>query len=242
MGRDASLLVRFDFEDSAPAGWQIRNTGNLRDGVSDATIIGCQWTEGRWPEKRALEFQSMSDRARLTVPGEYQSLTLSAWVCVKGLDRKINSLFMSDGFDPGTIHWLIRRDGVLGLTVIGAEPRNHQIVASPPVITLEKFGMWLHLAVVLDAGAQRVIHYLNGAPISEHALKIEPPFRVDDAELGNWNAKGFPESDPFMIRNFSGAIDEFSLFSRPLDAGEIRALYAQGKPQGDPASSALNEF
>jgi hypothetical protein len=230
---DASLLVHFDFGDVAPSAWQIRNIGNPRAGVSDATIVGCQWTEGRWPEKRALEFQSVNDRVRLSVPGEFQSLTLSAWVSVKGLDRKINSLFMSDGFEPGTVHWLIRRDGVLGLTVIGAEPRIHQIVTSPPVVTLEKFGMWLHLAVVLDAAAKQAVHYLNGVAVSADLLEITPPFRIGAAELGNWNANGFPEDDPFMIRNFSGAFDEFSLFSRALDAHEIRALYAQGKPQGD---------
>lgn len=229
--KDASLLLHFNFENVAPSGWQIPNIGN--PGVSDATIVGCQWTEGRWPGKRALEFQSVNDRVRLTVPGEFQSLTLSAWVSVKGLDRKINSLFMSDGFEPRTVHWLIRRDGVLGLTVIGASRADHQLVLSPAVITLEKFGMWVHLAVVVDAGAQRVVHYVNGARVSETVLKIAPPFRIDAAELGNWNAKGFPENDPFMIRNFSGAIDEFSLFGRALNAQEIRALYTQGKPQGD---------
>jgi hypothetical protein len=51
--------------------------------------------------------------------GDFQALTLSAWVCIKGLDRQFNSLFMGDGFEPGTIHWLIRNDGVLGLTVFG---------------------------------------------------------------------------------------------------------------------------
>jgi hypothetical protein len=140
---------------------------------------------------------------------------------------------MSDGFDSGTIHWLIRRDGVLGLTVIGTDPRDHQIVASSPVITLEKFGLWLHLAVVLDTASQRIVHYFNGVPVGETNLKIAAPFRIGAAELGNWNAKGFPENDPFMIRNFSGAIDEFLLFNRALPADEINALYAQGKPQGD---------
>ncbi len=230
---DPSLQVHFDFENVAPSGWQLHNVGDRGAGASDATIVGCQWAEGRWPEKRALEFHSVSDRVRLNVPGEFEALTFSAWICVKGLDRKINSLFMSDGFAPRTVHWLMRRDGVLGLTVIGPEPRHHQIVASPPVATLEKFGMWLHLAVVLDGHGKRVVHYLNGAQVSEHALKIAPPFRIGAAELGNWNAKGFPEDDPFMIRNFSGAMDEFCLFSRALEAGEVRALYSQGKPQPD---------
>jgi hypothetical protein len=197
--------------------------------ATDAAIVGCQRTQGRWPEKGALEFQSVSDRVRLTVPGEFQALTLTAWVCVKGLDRKINSLFMSDGFEPGTVHWVIRRDGVLGLTVIGTSPGDYQIVTSPPVISLDQFGTWMHLAVVLDA--KRVTHYVNGFPVSERALKIGPPYRVGAAELGNWNAKGFPEKDPFMIRNFSGGMDEFCLFSRALSEHEIRALYSQGRPQ-----------
>lgn len=231
--RDTSLLLHFDFENVSPSDWQIRNLGKPSLETSDATMVGCRWTEGRWPEKRALEFQSVSDRVRVNVPGEFQSVTLAAWVSVKGLDRKINSLFMSDGFDPGTIHWLIRRDGVLGLTVIGEKPQNHQIIASPAVITLEKFGTWLHLAVVLDAGAERVIHYLNGVPVSEKALHIAPPFRIGAAELGNWNAKGFPDNDPFMIRNFSGAIDEFCVFGRALETLEIRTLYSQGKPQAE---------
>ena len=179
----------------------------------------------------------MSDRVRLSVPGEFESLTLAAWVRVQGLDRQFNSLFMCDGFDAGTLHWLIRKDGVLGLTVIGPGAGNYQIVASPPVLTLDQFGMWLHLAVVLDGSAKRVSHYVNGQRVSEKALKIHPPFRIGTAELGNWNARGFPENDPSMIRNFSGAMDEFCLFSRALPAAEIRALYSSDTAAASGAAS-----
>jgi len=41
------------------------------------------------------------------------------------------------------------------------------------------------------------------------------------AELGNWNAKGFPRNDPFMIRNFGGAMDDLCLFGRALDQNEF---------------------
>jgi hypothetical protein len=228
---DPSLLVRFDLEGTNSLHWQLRNACKRRAAMTDATIVGCQWVEGRWPNKRALEFQSVNDRVRVSVPGRFESLTLTAWVRVQGLDRKLNSLFMSDGFVSGTVHWLIRRDGVLGLTVIGADSKNHQIVASPPVLTLDKFGMWLHLAVVLDGSTKRVVHYVNGQPVSEHALRVEGPFHIGDAELGNWNGKGFPNDDPFTIRNFSGAMDEFCLFSRALDRTDIRALFTEGKPE-----------
>ena len=228
--RDSSLWVHLDFEHGGAPAWRLPNSGSRRDEVPDATIVGCEWREGRWATKPALEFRGISDRLRLNVSGDLDSVTLAAWVRVQGLDRQINSLFMSDGFHPGTLHWVIRNDGVLGLTVIGAKG-NPQILASPPVITLDQFGLWTHLAVVLDARGREVVHYVNGQPVSHHPLRIAPPFRFGDAELGNWNAHGFPGNDPFLVRNFSGAMDEFCLFSRALTSDEISSLYADGRPQ-----------
>ena len=237
LDQDPSLLVHFDFEHATAADWQLRNASSRNQVMPDATIVGCQWIEGRWPGKPALVFQSVNDRVRLSVPGDYESLTLTAWVRVQGLDRQFNSLFMSEGFEAGTLHWLIRKDGVLGLTVVGQEPGKFQIVASPPVLSIDQFGMWLHLAAVLDGGTKRVVHYLNGQPVDEKPLKISPPFRIGAAELGNWNASGFGGKDPSLIRNFSGAMDEFCLFRRALDAQEMRALYSAGKPQPDPVAT-----
>jgi len=233
LDEDPSLLVHFDFEQADTSEWRLQNASGRKNAAPDATIVGCQWAEGRWSDKHALEFRSMNDRIRLDVPGEYESLTLAAWVRVQGLDRQINSLFMSDGFEAGTVHWSIRQDGVLALTAIGSEPGGYQICTSPPALTLNQFGLWVHLAVVIDGGAKHVAHYVNGVPVTEHALNVKPPFRVGVAEVGNWNAKGFPKNDPFMIRNFGGAMDEFCLFGRPLSAEEIRALYSAGKPQAD---------
>lgn len=235
---DPSLLLHFDFEQVDPADWLLPNTSRGQNSVSDATIVGCQWVEGRWPDKQALEFRGVSDRVRVTVPGEFDAITLAAWVRVQSLDRKVSSLFMCDGFKEGTVHWLIRNDGVLGLTAIGAGPGNFQILVSPPVLGLERFGTWQHLAVVIDGKTQRVVEYLNGTPVSDKSLKITPPFRIGAAELGNWNPSGFPGNDPSLIRNFSGAMDEFCLFSRALAPDEIHTLYSVGKPQPEPV--ALN--
>lgn len=230
LNQDPSLLVHLAFEDSGRTEWTLANTAVHGQSVREAVIVGCARTEGRWPEKPALEFQSVNDRVRLVVPGEFESLTLSAWVCVLGLDRQFNSLFMCDGFAPGTIHWLIRNDGVLGVTVFGDGDRDFQIIASPRVLMLDQLGMWLHLAVVLDGASGRVVHYLNGEPVSEHALRIGPPFRIGAAELGNWNAQRGPLPAPALIRNLSGAFDEFDLFGRALSATEIHERYAHGKP------------
>lgn len=240
LDEDPTLLVHFDFEPADLSDWRLANASRRKEAAPDGTIVGCQWTEGRWADKRALEFRGMSDRVRLEVAGDYSALTLTAWVRVQGLDRQINSLFMSDGFEAGTVHWSVRQDGVLALTAIGTEPREFQITTSPPALRLDQFGLWIHLAAVVDGDSKRVIHYLNGAPVSEHSLKIAPPFRIGVAELGNWNARGFPKNDPFMIRNFSGAMDDFCLFSRALSGDEIRGLYSVGKPQPESARQSRN--
>lgn len=230
LNQDPSLVVRLDFENLNGMDWTLRNAAEKNRSVPEATVVGCQRGEGRWREKQSIEFQSVNDRVRLAVPGEFEALTLSAWVRVQGLDRQFNSLFMCDGFEAGTIHWLIRNDGVLGLTVFGPETGKLQITASPPVLTLDQLGMWLHLAVVVDGQAGRVVHYVNGVPVSQHALKLGPPFRIGPAELGNWNARRGPNPAPNLIRNLSGALDEFALFSRALTDAEVRELYANGKP------------
>ncbi len=230
LNQDPSLVVHLDFENLTDLDWTLRNTAEMNRSVPEATIVGCQRGEGRWREKQALEFQSANDRVRLTVPGEFAALTLSAWVCVKGLDRQFNSLFMCDGFEPGTVHWLIRNDGALGLTVFGAGSGNFQILASPPVLALDQFGMWLHLAVVVDGNTGQVTHYVNGSPVARLALKLAPPFRLGPAELGNWHSQGDPHAAPSLIRNLSGSLDEFELFSRALSDVEIRELYLKGQP------------
>jgi hypothetical protein len=230
LNQDPSLVLRLDFENTGSSDWTLRNLAEVNRSVPEATLVGCQPGEGRWREKQALEFQSVNDRVRLAVPGEFASLTLSAWVRVSGLDRQFNSLFMCDGFEPGTIHWLIRNDGVLGLTVFGPKAGDLQITASPPVLALDKLGMWLHLAVVVDGQAGRVAHYFNGVPVSQHALKQSPPFRIGPAELGNWKVRSGPNPAPNLVRNLSGALDEFALFSRALTDEEIHELYAKGKP------------
>lgn len=230
LNEDPSLLVHFDLQELSSTDWTLGNTAINGDPGLEGVIVGCARVAGRWREKPALEFQSVNDRVRLAVPGEFDALTLSAWVCIFGLERQLNSLFMCDGFAPGTIHWLVRHDGVLGVSVFGDGPGRFQIMPSPPVVTPEHLGRWHHFAVVLDGRAGHVVQYLDGFPVSRHELEVEVPFQVGAAELGNWNAQSGPDTAPALIRNLSGAVDEFALFRRALSDAEIRRLYLEGKP------------
>jgi len=230
---DPALLIHLDFEDAGSSAWALPNRAT-RSAVLDASVVGCQESAGRWPDKQGLEFRSMSDRVRLSVPGEFQSLTLAAWVNIKGLDRPFNSLFMADGFEPGEIHWQIRNDGSLDLGIQAPRVRDCQILAGPSVIGLERFGQWLHLSVVVNSRAGEVVHFLNGSPISRHPLELEPPFRIGDGELGNWNTGRGQSKSSYFVRHFSGVMDEFVVLGRALNDSEIQNLYEMGNPHGGP--------
>jgi len=98
------------------------------------------------------------------------------------------------------------------------------------VLTLDKLGMWLHLAVVLDGKARQVVHYVNGAPVAREALKVAPPYRLSSTELGNWNAKSGPNLGRQADSQPERALDEFELFSRAFNDAEVHDLYVKGRP------------
>jgi hypothetical protein len=121
-----------DLQNLSAPDWTLRNSAanNHAPGL-EGVIVGCARTEGRWREKQALEFQSVNDRVRMGVPGEFASLTLSAWVCILGLDRQFNSLFMCDGFAPGNHSLADPPRRRLGVTVFGDRPGRFQIMPAP---------------------------------------------------------------------------------------------------------------
>ncbi|SKB06755.1 FecR family protein [Prosthecobacter debontii] len=218
---DPSLLIRFDFQDRSDTR-SLRNHAQQASNVPAGSIVGCDWTEGRWPGKRALEFRNVSDRVRLIVPGEYPALTLSAWIRVHGLDRAFNSLFMIEGYEDGAVHWQITREGKLRLGIAGRGGKPSRDHDTPPLFTPERFGQWVHLATVIDPTAQQVRHYMNGDLVASVPIAHLFPVRLGMAELGNWNDDG--RRDRVAIRHFSGAMDEFMLFSRVLSDKELGQL------------------
>jgi ferric-dicitrate binding protein FerR (iron transport regulator) len=218
---DVGLLARLDFQD--PSHTRMLSNHALKAAqVPAGSIVGCQWTEGRWPGKRALEFRNVSDRVRLSIPGDHSALTLSAWVRIHGLDRAYNSLFMVEGYKDGAVHWQITREGKLRLGLAGRDGIPAKDHDTPELFTPELFGQWLHLATCIDPAAKEVRHYLNGELVARVPRQVMFPVRMTLAELGNWNDG--KRGDAVAIRHFSGVMDEFMLFGRVLSAAEIQRL------------------
>lgn len=218
LNADPGLKLHFDFQDDETS----RSLRNHAASGEDGSIVGAAWTAGRWPEKHALEFRNVSDRVRLSVPGETKALTMAMWVRVNGLDRTFNSLFMSEGWGDRKVHWQITREGKIRLGVAGAQSKGHSDYDTSVFFTPERFGRWMHLAVVFDPDAKEVRHYANGALLVRLPLKDASPLKIGIAELGNWNDQR--KTGGVAIRHLSGAMDEFALWDRVLGDAEIAAL------------------
>lgn len=225
LNADPALRVRLDFQGS-PDSRSLPNTAVHGDDIAAGTIVGCNWTEGRWPGKTALQFHSVSDRVRLNLPGEYPQFTLAAWVQLHSLNARQSqsSLCMSQGLEVGGVHWQVLHDGSLCLGIVAqAHPHLTEDYISPIVFTPERFGQWVHLAAAFDMAAHEVRFYVNGELLSRHPIKRPTIPQPVMAELGNW----IPSSDyrgPHAVRNFVGCMDEFSLYSRALSDADVHQL------------------
>lgn len=222
---DPDLRLRLDFQDEKGAR-SLRNVATNGNGIAAGAIVGGNWTEGRWPGKRALQFRSVSDRVRLNLPGEYPQFTLASWVQLHGLSTRQSqsSLCMSQGIEAGGVHWQVLHDGSICLGIVAsAKPSITHDYISPVVFTPERFGQWTHLAAVFDREAREVRFYVNGERLSRHALKGAVVPKPALAELGNWMpSPDYPGSHP--VRNFLGCMDDFSLCARALNDAEVRKL------------------
>ena len=86
LSNDPRVVCYYAFDQESDSPRVLRSQGH-RDSSLDGAIVGCAWSSGRWPGKRALEFKRPGDRVRLHIPGRYESLTYAAWVRLDGLDR-----------------------------------------------------------------------------------------------------------------------------------------------------------
>jgi hypothetical protein len=222
-----NVLLYYGFDDHEPWERVLRNEGPDKSETLNGAIVGCQWTTGRWAGKQALEFKRTTDRVRVNVPGEFASLTYSAWFRIEGLERWLSSLMLTDGHQPGEVHWQMTDQGQLMLGV-KAEPEKSHDFYSPSVIGPKDLGRWVHLACVYNGETGYVAHYLDGTEVSRENIRIPTKLRIGPAEIGNWVPQDLRE---YRIRSLNGRIDEFILFDEALAPEQIHSIYEAGRPQ-----------
>jgi hypothetical protein len=240
IGRDPGVIGFYPMQRLEDDQWDrlVRNAVEPRMPSRAGGAVGVRWTSGRWPQKDAIEFKRPGDRVRLNLDGTYQAITLACWVKVDSIDKKYNSLLLTDGYESGEPHWQIYEDGSLMFSIIyrpeGEERKGkwNQMYFSRPVFTAESLGRWHHLAVTYDASSGEVIQYFDGAEVGREISALHMPGRwivFGPCEIGNW---GLPtEGHQFPVRNLNGAIDEFLIHGTALAPGEIREMHERGRPK-----------
>ena len=192
--------------------------------MHDGAIVGCSWTRGRWPQKGALEFKRPSDRVRVNVPGEFQSLTLFAWVRLDSIDHEFNSLLLTDGYDERDLHWQIRRGGRIEVAIKGLGN-----FVTPRILGPEDIGRWVQLALTVDGERRRISQYVDGESVFQARIEAPARVRIGDAEIGNWGVAASGDTQP--VRALNGRVDEFAVFGEALGSDELREIYESGRPR-----------
>ncbi|WP_404305307.1 LamG-like jellyroll fold domain-containing protein [Neorhodopirellula lusitana] len=202
----------------------------------DGAIVGCEWSQGRWPDKTSLQFKRPGDRVRITIPGEFRSLTYSAWLRVDGLDREFNSLLLTDGWETNALHWQIGRVGKL---ILGVNHRKNfqNDYRTGTIVGPFGLGKWMNLATIYDQDASTIRHYCNGERLSNEAVRLpsSAPLAIGNATIGNWSfpSEWVAEDDrqrTRRIRSLNGCIDEIIVFGQALTDQEIHQVYEAGRP------------
>ncbi|MCM2375214.1 LamG domain-containing protein [Aporhodopirellula aestuarii] len=216
LSNDPAVLLHYTFEVSDPGALEVRNTAADASNATDGVIIGCDWTTGRWPSKRAAGYRNAGDRILFQVPGDHDSLTMLAWVRIDALTQPITSLLMTESplrrarFAPTgdrvvqealarrstskvqTVRWELNQENANATFNVGygnSSPKSwiySQTAARNPATLSDNWGQWSCLAVTANVTTGEVVHFLNGKRIGTGKLKDPSPLLLDFLELGNF--------------------------------------------------------
>ena len=227
---DEDILALYTFEGQGPRERSLVNQVSFQSQFSHGAIVGCRWTNGRWPSKGGLEFKSPSDRVHFQSNDPYQTITLSAWVRLDAMPRRLTSLLSSSERSSNSMDWALTSKGQITLKVQSDENKKIHSFTSSPILNRNMLGKWIHLASVFNSNEKKVSHYLNSREISEAKFPKNglTAIKFSNAEIGNSSIKSSNGRTP--IRYFTGRIDELAIFGRSLTKNSIEHLYRTGKP------------
>jgi hypothetical protein len=190
--------------------------------ASDGQIHGARWVSGRWPGKAALLFDRDTDFVELDIPGEFEEISIAAWLKIDRLELSHSPIFNSNGWGPGDLHWQIFRSGPVSISYHGAK---HLQTTSERLAPTDQ---WIHVAGTLSRKSGKIQGYINGELARSVEFSANRPIRPGLGRLGGWLMEA--ESDRTPIRSLRGKMDEFAIWKRALTAEEVKSLVEAGKP------------
>ena len=260
ISRDPATLVHYTFSDYQRDDLQIPNQATEAPSGSNALVIGCRESEGRWPNKKAIEFHGRGDRLLLSDAGSHKQLTGIMWIRVDNLTQPLTGLLMSEApkrrleqqsmlwetpltdamsqaFDAAPIkmiRWEISNTSDLLFNTYqgptNVDRESWSTVSTLPLVTPDTFGQWIQVAIVYNADDQSIQQYFNGKLVSRSVTEASDPLFLGHLAVGNLSRNAEEEALPKTSREFIGAIDELLISSRAYSDEEIRTNWNIGKP------------
>ena len=221
---DPKTLLYFTFDNHSPWSRILKNESLANNMVQNGAIVGCKWSEGRWPGKGALSFNRQNDRVRLKLPSQLKSATFSAWIKLDSLKQDLAPILCSEPKSIGSTCWSINRTGQIVLRTRGARENIHY--KSAVAFRSDKLSRWSHVVTTYNAKLGIISHYVNGRSFSREKLKEIVVLNFPKAMIGHSSAQLGDKNG----LAFKGSIDEFGVFDGVLDELEIRNMYEVGRP------------
>ena len=228
---DPRNVLYFTFDDHRPWSRDLRDDARSQGARNDGAIVGCKWTSGRWNGlgKGALAFSGANDRVRFELPLRLSSATLTTWVRLDYLDKRVNPILCAEPKTLGAVCWSV--DGA-GRLVLGTKSADgFASYVSSVAFRPQRISRWTHLATTYDADKRLVSHYVDGRPFSREKMQENPvhlAFARSQLGHSHKNEKNVPG------RPLRGTLDEFAIFRQALEEEEIRYLYEIGRPDALP--------
>ena len=220
-----TYTLTFSYRGPDITGWW-RAESNYTDSVygGNATPQNTYFTNGVVGSAFAFdpEFYTFPTKVLVAVPDQpiyalTNSMSIEGWIRPRG--NGYNIFWRGDnrpGFDPYFL-------GMQGNTTLGFFIENAAGTSASVLTTLPAYNQWYHVAATLDGNSGNMDLYVNGVLVAQNNTTIRPfgPLIPGDSPgvgIGNVN-------DGFNNFPFWGDVDEISLYSRPISASEVKAIY-----------------
>jgi hypothetical protein len=213
-------------------GWW-KGEGNTSDSVfgNNGVAQNIAYTNGKVGQAFLFFGISSWPHSQISVPDQpmfelTNSLSIEGWINpadTGGTSGMI--LWRGDcrgGYDPYFLQ--MNEDNTLGFYIEDGTGGPAAAVMTPVPLANNQ---WCHVAATLDGTTGTMSLYTNGVLAAQTVTTLRP-FGALDPSLEPTIGIGNVGTICWDYVPFNGAIDEISLYSRALSAGEIQALYAAG--------------
>ncbi|MEN1677991.1 MAG: LamG-like jellyroll fold domain-containing protein [Planctomycetota bacterium] len=234
---DPHLIALYSYSPEPEWSRLFRNIAPGAGGDTHGSVVGAEWVAGRWPGTRALRFGNPSHRVSVSVPGVFESLSLSIWLAVDRFHPTNRVALLHPELEQDrALFWTLDRvpnGAVLHFaeTVApnGNAYRNHYSSGGQGMFNND-VGRWVHLVVTYDRDRRLVSHYRDGRLVGSRPIEQARQLSIGAADLGNWPYKDWAKGTQFEMRNLVGRIDEFAALGRALSAADVAEMYEAGAP------------